>query len=343
MNLFNFPEKPILDELTRRRLTDMGLSVIRQSNYASGRRCPMLLKLSNRDAERMTIKALFGTVFHLAYGEPGLDKRHRDPDFYLELFKYARELDPHTKYLIPSGPGLPGNPATWDEIRGFSRMFANPDHLTMTLGELALRLQQQLRSAGHTLIAQELHLRTAIGRHLHYPIEIIGTADLITYFNGKYVLWDVKSSGLWDVYLENSNSGIKAASYSTPEITYHSQLRHYDWQLRRQKEYVPYAYGILAPTNLVPHFRGDKQGQIRGTPFFVSNSLGDSGAAAYEQDLVNFLTSFARPGGQYRAYPSTYGKIDCPNCAYFNACQGDLTGSRQAATLSDDRFSYLKD
>lgn len=322
----------------RKALVAKGLTRIRQTQYGMGLRCPAMLAFSPQVAEQGSIYMLFGSMFHLAF----IDSRRargqgNDPEYYLDLFSELRALDPNTIYQYQ------GSRLQWSDLQAYARKFADPSYLTMTLGELVARLTDMIMASGHRIVAAEETYTYVDGvPNSKYAIAFYGTGDLRTELRNNSYLWDVKTSGLWGPYIDGSSNGIKKQSFETAEIEQHRQLRHYGWLLYLSNQIEVTHQGILSPANLVPYFKGDQKGMIRGLPFFESPSLGPAGRAAYERDLVNFFTSFTNLHGAYRAYPSTFGTPDCPECSYFNACQGDLTSASQRDALSSPQFDYLR-
>lgn len=332
------PPKPTLLPLeVRKTLHRLGLKRIRQSNVAAGRECPNKLVLSIRDQTVMSVHALFGSVFHLLFLDIEMTKRrHTDPGFYVELFMIAKAADPHTRYHY-RGTELFGK-----DIKEYGRRFASTSRTGRTLGELAIELHNIMTMNGYDVVAKETPLVYVDGEDSEYPVTLHGTMDLDLYLYGKRVQGDIKSGGLWDVYLEDKG-GVKAMSYSPVQVQYHPQLMHYDWLKGLMVPgYRADLYALLFPVNLVPYKDEKRAGERRGLPIVMAPARGAAGIGAYQHDTVAFFKSFTGPHGQYRSMPTNFGSPLCPTCPYFKHCLADTASAGTADALASPEYDYLR-
>lgn len=155
-------------------------------------------------------------------------------------------------------------------------------------------------------------------------VSFSGTPDFVGNWNGLNVIFDFKSSGLSKKFF--GSGSVSANSYNKFQITYSTQLQHYDWLLYRTSGIKADHYGYILPVNMVVN---TKTGKPRGHALQMADAQSLDGLInAYEDDLFGVAKSIARcslEGSWPRNRPEMYGKLDCIRCAFKEACLGQRT------------------
>jgi len=319
----------------RKVLHQRGLVTIRQSAYAAGRECGYKLSLYPKNKEQQSsVQALCGSVFHLLVENPDeAIKRSADEGYYQYLFKQIRDRDPDTVYMHK------GSVVDWVYVKRLALKFSTLETIGIRLGDLAYRTVEYVNKSGIRIVGQERKLVLKDGDAL--PVTHTGILDFDATINGQLAHGDLKTTGLWEPYIDDDGGSIKGTSLSDIDVQYHSQLRDYDWLRYRLTGEIVQWHFIVLPANLVPYKDIKRARELRGRPVQMAPTLGLKGILAYEQDRLDFFRSWtaAKPP---RAYPTNWGALSCPYCPFWRACQGDVTSSTDAEAFADPRLDYLR-
>tara|TARA_R110000824_G_scaffold297783_1_gene486019 strand:- start:10101 stop:11033 length:933 start_codon:yes stop_codon:yes gene_type:complete len=188
----------------------------------------------------------------------------------------------------------------------------------MSLNDLAIKVCNYLDAMGFEpeRVEKKEHMR--LGK-----MEITGTPDLVSInrMTGERYVLDLKTSGLWKKFF--GKGSLSAVSYKQDQITFATQLQHYDWMLYRLHGIKADKYGYICPVNFIPN---TKTGKLRGDPICIAPAATiEQLTEIYEYDLLGTAKEIARcrdTDDWPRNRPETYGKLDCVSCRHRDACLG---------------------
>lgn len=344
------PPVYLLTDVVRKELRRLGLAEFRRTNYDQLRSCPkkLVLAASKYSQIMMPAHALCGSVFHLAVMDPEqAEGLSRVPSYYLSLFEQVRALDKTTRYHIK------GQLLRWEDIKRLANAFASVDAIGITIGSLAARTAAELRVKGLEPIGVERRIELIDGPTA-IRLTLYGTVDQDALFQGRRVKVDYKTTGLWAPFI-GEDGQIKGQSMTMNEITFHPQLRYYDWLDYMLGLPTAEFFAVVFPANLIPYKDVKRAGEKRGEVVQVAPVPGafipadrHTFRASFGVDLLNLLSVFGDPSGrgQYRAMPSVFGKPECPSCPFFQPCLGSAAAARgtlAAQALSGADYDYLRD
>ena len=207
----------------------------------------------------------------------------------------------------------------------FSYVLHNVDNREIFYGEslndLAVKTVNFLSAYGLTPERLEKKERLSFGK-----LEVVGTPDIISKHNvtGQRYVLDIKTSGLWNKFF--GTGSLSKVEYKKDQITFSTQLQHYDWMLYRLYGIKADYYGYICPVNFIGNTSGKNKGKMRGEPLMVANAATESQIVnIYEDDLYGTAREISRCiNDDYfpRSRPETYGKLDCVSCRHRGVCLG---------------------
>ena len=190
-----------------------------------------------------------------------------------------------------------------------------------SLNDLAERVVVTLSQFGLVPDSLERKERMTFGK-----LEIVGTPDIISTHRGtkqRYIL-DVKTSGLWKKFF--GKGSLRAVKYADDQITFATQLQHYDWMIYRLYGIKADWYGYICPVNFIGVTTGKNKGSPRGQPIMVAPAATERQIVnIYEGDLYSTAREIARCSKENhwpRNRPETFGKLDCVTCRHRDVCLG---------------------
>ena len=190
-----------------------------------------------------------------------------------------------------------------------------------SLNDLARKTVSFLTMYGLTPEKLEQRERLMVGK-----VEIVGTPDIVSRHRetGERYILDIKTSGLWKKFF--GNGSLSKVEYKPDQITFSTQLQHYDWMMYRLYGVKADWYGYICPVNFIPNTSGKNKGMIRGEPIMIAPAATESQIVnIYEDDLYGTAREISRCiNDDYfpRSRPETYGKLDCVDCRHRNVCLG---------------------
>jgi hypothetical protein len=262
----------------------------------------------------MGYQALLGSVYHAASEDPDEALARTDePGYWHNLINLVRE--PGTRYT--------------EKIDGVTRVITNArvqeialamaSYNTPSLGLIIHRANTYLERRFKILTRERKMVHTVHG------LSFAGTMDMevMDLQTGEFGIADYKSSGIWDKVLYGK--AIKTQDWAEKEVTFHPQLRHYDWLLRKVEPTAnPAFYMVVTPANLWPMEKASKNkvaGDQRGQLYFKAPARSDL-ILDYERQLLGWLKLMAQRV-YLKSLPQVYGALDCPGCPFFSRCQGE--------------------
>lgn len=324
----------------RRTLHEIGLTDIRQSGLSTGRACPADLKwsvsLAQPVPEMKSAHAFLGSVVHSALADlQGCTSDGQFKEYWMGLINFQRSLEPLVGYR--GAVATERDYDTWASRMVLPTTFCREG---ITVRDLVMRIAEWLTSLSIRVVSQETKLRYVDGDE--YPITFSGTADVYGMHPVGGIVLDLKNYGLLGPILDEEEN-VKGQQIDSAMLTYDPQFLHYGWLGARSHGWKVAAFGLILPSNLIPLQSAGKtraKGELRGPPV-VLEFLGHPAEhyRAYQRDLVDTLTGWAR-GGFYRARPrDLFGKLRCPKCVWKDDCLKpevvNIVGSAQAlAALS---------
>jgi hypothetical protein len=190
-----------------------------------------------------------------------------------------------------------------------------------SLNDLAVKTVNFLEAYGLTPDRLEKKERLSFGK-----MDITGTPDIVALHRGtghRYVL-DIKTSGLWKKFF--GTGSLATVKYEPDQITFSTQLQHYDWMLHRLYGIKADWYGYICPVNFIGNTSGKNKGKMRGKPLMLANAATKSQILnIYEGDLYGTAREIARCLDEDRwprSRPETFGKLDCVKCQHRGVCLG---------------------
>jgi len=191
----------------------------------------------------------------------------------------------------------------------------------MSLNDLAVKVCNYLDAMGFEAERVESLEEMTLG-----GLEITGTPDLVSVnkLTGERYILDLKTSGLWRRFF--GTGSLSAVTYKSDQITFATQLQHYDWMLYRLHGIKADQYGYICPVNFIPVTTGKNAGNLRGDPISIAPAATiEQLVEIYEYDLLGTAKEIARCRDNDdwpRNRPETYGKLDCVSCRHRDACLG---------------------
>ena len=188
----------------------------------------------------------------------------------------------------------------------------------MSLNDLAIKVCRYLDQYGFAPERVEILESMEMGK-----VSITGTPDLVSVnkLTGERFVLDLKTSGLWRKFF--GTGSLSAVKYDEAQITFATQLQHYDWMLYRLHGIKADRYGYICPVNFIPN---TKTGKLRGEPISVAPAATiEQLVEIYEYDLYGTAKAIAkcRDTNEWpRNRPETYGKLDCVSCRHRDVCLG---------------------
>jgi hypothetical protein len=190
-----------------------------------------------------------------------------------------------------------------------------------SLNDLARKTTNFLSQYGLTPERLEKKERLSFGK-----MDITGTPDIVARHKGsdqRYVL-DIKTSGLWKKFF--GTGSLSAVTYDIDQITFATQLQHYDWMLYRLYGIKADWYGYICPVNFIGNTSGKNKGKMRGDPLMLAPAASESQILhIYEGDLYGTAREISRCLNEDyfpRSRPETFGKLDCVKCQHRDVCLG---------------------
>ena len=189
-----------------------------------------------------------------------------------------------------------------------------------SLNDLAHKTCDFLSAYGLTPERLEKKERLNFGK-----VEIVGTPDIVAkHVSGKRFMLDIKTTGLWKKFFGTGSLG--SAKFLDDQITFSTQLQHYDWMLYRLYGLKADWYGYICPVNFIPNTSGKNKGKMRGEPLMFSHAATERQIIEiYEEDLYGTAKEISRcMDEEYfpRSRPETFGKLDCVTCRHRGLCLG---------------------
>jgi len=190
-----------------------------------------------------------------------------------------------------------------------------------SLNSLAIKVCHYLDSYGFAPERVEILESMNMGK-----LSITGTPDLVSVnkLTGERFVLDLKTSGLWRRFM--GTGSLSAVKYTPDQITFATQLQHYDWMLYRLHGIKADKYGYICPVNFIPVTSGKSKGQLRGEPISIAPAATvEQLTEIYEYDLYGTAKEIAkcRDDNEWpRNRPETYGKLDCVSCRHRDTCLG---------------------
>jgi len=187
-----------------------------------------------------------------------------------------------------------------------------------SLNSLAVKVCQYLDSYGFVPERVEIKESMNLG-----GFTITGTPDLVSVnrLTGERYMLDLKTTGMWRKFF--GTGSLSASKYSPDQITFATQLQHYDWMLYRLHGIKADKYGYICPVNFIPN---TKTGKLRGEPISIAPAATlEQLTEIYEYDLYGTAKEIARCveiDEWPRSRPETYGKLDCVSCRHRDSCLG---------------------
>lgn len=187
-----------------------------------------------------------------------------------------------------------------------------------SLNDLALRVCEHLDEHGFAPERVEVLESMTIG-----DLSITGTPDLVSVnkLSGQRFVLDLKTSGLWRRFF--GTGSLSAVKYTEPQITFATQLQHYDWMLYRLHGIKADMYGYICPVNFILN---TKTGRSRGERISVAPAATvEQLTEIYEYDLYSTAKDIARcrDNDEWpRNRPEIYGKLECVSCRHRDVCLG---------------------
>jgi hypothetical protein len=291
----------------REKFRKLGEMSLRQSSIRQFRHCPrkffydyIMEKDESKEGGKKPAYFTMGTYFHS----------------YVEAYMEGRSINPER--LLREA---------WDKDGGnvdadFSDCLFRIDNKDIFYGEslntLAVKVCNHLDAYGFKPERVENFERIDMGK-----MSITGTPDLVSInrmTNERFIL-DLKTTGLWRKFF--GTGSLSASTYTEDQITFSTQLQHYDWMLYRIHGIKADNYGYICPVNFIPN---TKTGKLRGDPISIAQAATvEQLEEVYEQDLYGTASEIARcrdTDNWPRSRPETYGKLDCVTCRHRDACLG---------------------
>ena len=189
-----------------------------------------------------------------------------------------------------------------------------------SLNDLAYKTCNYLSAYGLTPERLEKRERLSFGK-----VEIVGTPDIVALHpSGKRFMLDIKTTGLWKKFF--GTGSLSSASFKDDQITFATQLQHYDWMLYRLYGLKADWYGYICPVNFVPNTSGKNKGKMRGDPLMFARAATERQILEiYEEDLYGTAKEISRCMDEDhfpRSRPETFGKLDCVSCRHRGICLG---------------------
>lgn len=201
----------------------------------------------------------------------------------------------------------------------------------LSLNDLAVKVCNYLDSYGFVPERIENFESMNLG-----GFKVTGTPDLVSTnkLTGERFILDLKTSGLWRKFL--GTGSLSAVKYDEAQITFATQLQHYDWMLYRLHGIKADRYGYICPVNFIPN---TKTGRLRGDPISIAPAATvEQLTEIYEYDLYGTAREIARCRDNDdwpRNRPETYGKLDCVSCRHRDVCLGQRELRTKIPTFID--------
>lgn len=205
----------------------------------------------------------------------------------------------------------------------------------MSLNDLAVKTCVYLDTMGFEPERIEKKEHMQLG-----ALSITGTPDLVSVnrLTGERYVLDIKTSGLWKRFM--GSGSLSAVSYKEAQITFATQLQHYDWMLYRLHGIKADRYGYVCPVNFIPVTTGKNAGKLRGEPISIAPAATlEQLTEIYEYDLFGTAKEIARcieSNDWPRSRPETYGKLDCVTCRHRDKCLGQRELSVKMPSFIDE-------
>jgi hypothetical protein len=360
-NAFNVQQpKPFLLPLdVRQKLHELGWTEIHFSDMSRGSVCAwqqyMDIIMSRESGNKMadvrkqvSAYALCGNVMHEAFDNyedtcclqaDGVTMLGNDPWYWRQLFKKALANERNEGVIYTHN----GTQVTQDDINLWSDRLASRQTYGITMAEMIRRIRMPMEEQGWQFVDHERVITYVDGEGTDYPIVFKGTVDVVAVFRGMVFIFDLKGYGIFRVLFDGKGS-VKNVPWTTTQVQYMRQLRHYHWLYHMATDGEPVdGTGLMLPAACIPYKsngKNHKKGDQRGSPVISAPVLPHRYVMAYQKDLIKQITIWARHGF-VRDYPTNFGKPICPDyCSYFQACLGDsknAIGSDQEAVLAQYR------
>lgn len=350
----------IIDSGTAEFLRSVGWTRIRQSNLKSLKLCHALAMYSNSDSpdedalsSAIGIHALLGALFHRLV-ELVLTKQVHVLNV-LNVTKAALED------LIDSAASERQIYKTWveDEDSVFGRyakgykiiersdaeriffVLARPDSFYgKSIADLVCDVVTALALEESKVMHVERDLRFE-----EHGILFTGKIDLeYATFDGRRVLADIKTAGLWGKVVE-SLTGKKGQIVAQPDnvaVNNRPQLLHYSMLNMIETGRLDYdTFAVISPANLVPVQTGKAKGLPRGQLFSYGPGPSVAEVDAYMNSVGRMLKLFSMDPS-LRMYPEIEGRLYCGGCLHRRACwtynEGEKFSPVEEATISFEDF-----
>tara|TARA_Y100001963_G_scaffold157367_1_gene253438 strand:- start:568 stop:1503 length:936 start_codon:yes stop_codon:yes gene_type:complete len=205
----------------------------------------------------------------------------------------------------------------------------------MSLNDLAVKTCVYLDTMGFEPERIEKKEHMQLG-----ALSITGTPDLVSVnrLTGERYVLDIKTSGLWKRFM--GSGSLSAVKYAENQITFATQLQHYDWMLYRLHGIKADRYGYVCPVNFIPVTSGKNAGKLRGEPISIAPAATlEQLTEIYEYDLYGTAREIARciESNEWpRSRPETYGKLDCVTCRHRDKCLGQRELSVKMPSFIDE-------
>tara|TARA_R110002110_G_scaffold281227_1_gene495812 strand:+ start:1172 stop:2110 length:939 start_codon:yes stop_codon:yes gene_type:complete len=289
----------LIETSWKEKFRKLGSLSLRQSSIRSFRYCPRKYHYDQtmRGSGKLPAYFALGSYFHA----------------YVEAYSLGQRIVP--ELLLTQ---------VWEDNTDadFTECLFKIDNKEIFYGEslntLAVKVCNYLDSYGFVPERVEIKESMSMG-----ALKITGTPDLVSVnrLTGERYVLDLKTSGLWRKFM--GTGSLSAVKYAENQITFATQLQHYDWMLYRLHGIKADKYGYVCPVNFIPN---TKTGKLRGDPISIAPAATlEQLTEIYEYDLYGTAKEMARCARDDewpRSRPETYGKLDCVTCRHRDMCLG---------------------
>ena len=297
----------LMKDAWRSKFKKLGELKLRQSSIRKFRYCPRqyfhdILDKEDRDAYAKPLYFTLGSYFHQYVEEYSTGVKPEPERILMECFEKDVKVDGDFSEVL------------W-------KLDNKEIFYGMSLNDLAVKVCIYLDTMGFEPERVEKKETMTID-----SLEITGTPDLVSInrLTGERYVLDLKTSGLWRRFA--GTGSLQSVAYKQPQITFATQLQHYDWMLYRLHGMKADMYGYICPVNFIPVTTGKNAGKLRGEPISIAPAATlEQLTEIYEHDLLGTAREIARcrDSGEWpRNRPETYGKLDCVSCRHRDVCLG---------------------